>query len=118
MKAVISIVMLAGCKFAVDDCATITIHPGETVSCAVPGYVDRAFDLRVPPSWDGASALPVILALHGGGANRIAADAVSCPDADTGKPECLGNQAVARGYALLSPDGVGARPLRGVRTWN
>ena len=108
-----------GCKLDfVPSCADLAIRPGETVSCVVPGYVDRAFDLRTPASWDGSAPLPVILALHGGGAFRIAADAVSCPNADLADPACLGNQATARGYALLSPDGVGSRPLRGVRTWN
>lgn len=57
-------------------------------------------------------------ALHGGGANRAAADGVTCPDDDASDPGCLGNQATARGYAVIAPDGTGARPLRGVRTWN
>lgn len=118
--ALVSVATLAlGCRLDfVPSCAEIDVAPGATVSCVVPGYVDRAFDVRTPASWDGSSALPVILALHGGGANRAAADGVTCPDDDLGRPECLGNQATARGYAVIAPDGVGSRPLRGVRTWN
>lgn len=108
----------AGCDYFVPSCGDVDARPGETVSCVVPGYTDRAFDLRTPSSWDGSSPLPVILAIHGGGAMREAADGVTCPDSDLDEPGCLGNLAVARGYALISPDGTGARPLRGVRTWN
>jgi polyhydroxybutyrate depolymerase len=110
--------LAVGCDYFVPSCGDLEVKPGETVSCVVPGYTDRAFDLRTPSSWDGSSPLPVILAIHGGGATRGAADGVTCPEGDLGAPECLGNLAAARGYALISPDGVGARPLRGVRTWN
>ena len=37
---------------------------------------------------------------------------------DRDDPRCLGNVAVARGYAIVYPNGLGSRPLRGVRTWN
>lgn len=100
------------------DCATADVRAGQSVECTMPGYTDRAFDLRLPPSWDGASPLPLIVALHGGGAWKGAAETVSCVDADRRDEHCLGNLAVARGYALAYPNGVGSRPLRGVRTWN
>jgi polyhydroxybutyrate depolymerase len=110
---------LAGCVEEIgEDCATATIAAGETVTCRMPGWVDRAFDVRVPDAWDGASPLPVIVAIHGGGAYKVAADTVSCPDGDQSRAECLGNQAIARGYAMVMPNGTGMRPLRGVRTWN
>jgi len=82
------------------------------------GYTDRAFDLHVPESWDGSSVLPVIVALHGGGGYKGAAETVSCPDGDRSDPRCLANVASARGYAIVYPNGLGSRPLRGVRTWN
>lgn len=115
---VLAAVLAVGCDYFVPACDDVRVKPGATVSCTMPGYTDRAFDLRTPPSWDGQSPLPVILAIHGGGANRAAADEITCRDGDADDPGCLGNQAIARGYALISPDGTGARPLRGVRTWN
>lgn len=84
----------------------------------MPGWVDRAFELRVPPGWDGVSALPVIYEFHGGGGNRAAAERVSCPDGDIDSPDCLGAKATAAGYVAVVPDGTGTRPLRDVRTWN
>jgi polyhydroxybutyrate depolymerase len=80
--------------------------------------LDRAFDLEVPASWDGVSPLPVIYAFHGGGGNRSAANAVTCPGGDNGHPDCLGAKARALGYAVVRPDGTGNRPLRNLRTWN
>lgn len=118
MAVVLSGMLAAGCDYFVPSCRDVEATPGSTVSCVVPGYTDRAFDLRTPRSWDGSSPLPVILALHGGGGNREAADGVTCPDGELDEPGCLGAQATARGYALISPDGTGSRPLRGVRTWN
>jgi len=100
------------------DCTTADVRAGDTIECTTPGYVDRAFDLRVPASWDGSSPLPLIVALHGGGAWKEAAETVTCPSSDRSDPRCLGNLATARGYALVYPNGVGSRPLRGVRTWN
>jgi hypothetical protein len=121
VTASIRIVVLAacasGCKLTLDNCADVTARAGETVSCVVPGYVDRGFDLRLPPSWTGSSPLPSDPRAARRRGQPWRGGRRACPDAG-GKPGCLGNQAVARGYALLSPDGVGARPLRGVRTWN
>lgn len=92
--------------------------PGDVSECRVPNWLDRSFELRVPAGWDGASALPVALLLHGGGGNRSVADRTTCPGGDTDDPACFGALATARGYAVVIPDGTGGRPLRGVRTWN
>jgi polyhydroxybutyrate depolymerase len=101
-----------------DDCRTIAVGPGDMVTCVVPGWVDRAFDLRVPASWDGSSPLPLVIAYHGGGGNREATQRITCPTGTLGEVECLANVATARGFAIVSPDGTGGRPLRDVRTWN
>lgn len=84
----------------------------------MPGYTDRAFDLELPASWDGASPLPLIVAFHGGGGRRESAETVSCPDGDAAHAGCLGNVARARGFAIVRPDGQGSRPARNLRTWN
>ena len=108
-----------GCRLQyAADCATADVHAGDSVECTVPGYVDRAFDLRVPPSWDGGTPMPLIVAFHGGGAFKGSAETVTCPGSDRSDPHCLGNLAVERGYAVVYPNGIGSRPLRGVRTWN
>jgi polyhydroxybutyrate depolymerase len=101
-----------------DDCGAIGVAPGDRVSCKVPGHVDRGADLALPASWDGRSALPLIIAYHGGGGNREGAQRVTCPGGRAGAAGCLDTMAVARGYAVVSPDGTGNRPLRDVRTWN
>jgi polyhydroxybutyrate depolymerase len=111
--------VLMGCRPEfLPECGDVEIAAGETVSCQMPGYVDRGFDLSVPASWDGATPLPLVIAFHGGGGNREAAQNVTCPGGDRGDDKCLALMALARGYAVVSPDGTGQRPLRDVRTWN
>jgi polyhydroxybutyrate depolymerase len=100
------------------DCALVEVRAGATLTCVMPGYTDRAFELRIPARWDGSSALPLIVALHGGGGFKASADSVTCPGGDRGDPRCLGNLASDRGYAVAAPNGTGERPLRGVRHWN
>lgn len=118
MRLVLLCWTLAGCwPERAPDCADVDVTPGAQVTCKVPGEVDRAFDLVIPASWDGATALPLVVAYHGGGGNRRAAQRVTCPDGEDG-PECLVELATARGYAVVLPDGSGNRPLRDVRTWN
>jgi len=117
--AAIIAIALAGCGLDyASDCATVDLGAGDSAECTMPGYTDRAFDVRVPAGWDGSSPLPLIVALHGGGAYKGAGETVTCPGGDRSDPLCLGNLAVARGYALVYPNGSGSRPLRGVRTWN
>jgi len=108
----------AGCGFQLAECDAGDARPGARLSCPVPGHTDRAFDLHVPASWDGASPLPVLYAFHGGGGNRAAAARVTCPDGDRGNPACLVPVATAAGFAVVLPDGTGSRPLRNIRTWN
>ena len=107
----------AGCG-RLDRCADQAVGAGDDLACATPGWLDRAFDVHVPDAWDGTSPLPVILLLHGGGANRTRSDRTTCPDGDEDSPRCFVAQARARGFVVVVPDGTGARPLRGVRTWN
>jgi polyhydroxybutyrate depolymerase len=111
------VLVLGGCGFdPLDRCASA--EPGTEVTCPMPGVLDRAFDLRVPASWDGRAPLPLVYAFHGGGGNRRAAAGVTCPDGDRDHPDCLTARATAAGYAIVLPDGTGSRPARNLRTWN
>lgn len=116
MKLVLAVVVVAGCVDPLDRCEDGA--PGDQRSCPTPGWTDRAFDVRIPDDWDGATPLPVVFAFHGGGGRRRSAQSVTCPDGDVDDPACLGAEATARGYVIVFPDGTGARPLRNIRTWN
>ncbi len=84
----------------------------------MPAFSKRSYDVHVPASYDGKTALPVILNLHGGGGNRTSARRLTCPGGDEKSPECLEPLADARGYFVITPDGTGAPLLPNVRTWN
>jgi polyhydroxybutyrate depolymerase len=110
---------LGGCRpNPAESCAAVAMHPGDVHACAMPGWVDRAFTLHVPASWDGTAPLKAIVLLHGGGGNRAGIDASTCPGGDAASPRCFVAAATARGYAVVIPDGTGSRPLTDVRTWN
>ncbi len=117
MKWAIPLVILTAClPDRLDHCDRQA--PGATTECVTGDWLDRSFELRVPSSWDGVTPLPTAVLLHGGGGNREVADKTTCPGGDTASPACFGAIALARGYAVVIPDGTGGRPLRGVRTWN
>ena len=84
----------------------------------MPGWLDRAFDLHLPATWDGTAELPLIYVFHGGGGNRHAAARITCPGGDLDHADCLPAKALAAGYAVVLPDGAGTRPTRNLRTWN
>lgn len=110
---------LGGCNVdRLPTCDGVALGAGGHAECAVPGWVDRAFELDVPASWDGTSPLPVIVLFHGGGGSRQGANRSTCPGGDEADAGCLREVAARRGYALVVPDGTGQRPLRNVRTWN
>lgn len=106
----------SGCLHVLDRCGRAV--PGASLECPLASSFDRAFSIRVPPSWDGTSALGIIVAFHGGGGNRASAERVTCPDGEVGGADCLGAVANRAGYAVVFPDGTGTRPFRNVRTWN
>lgn len=86
------------------------------MTCDVPGYTDRSYDLAVPDDYDGQAA-PVLLVLHGGGGSRFGALKVACPDSDIDAPSCLHARALARGFVVVAPDGTAGK-IGNFRTWN
>lgn len=83
-------------------------------------FSDRPYEVHVPSNYDGG-VRPVLLMLHGGGGNRENGWEMSCPGADAGSPECLGNLALTDGFIVVTPDGTptGSGPLLSrLRTWN
>lgn len=116
--AVAATLAAPGCLEQLPECPGTRPGPGAKIACSMPGYTDRAFDLELPASWDGAAPLPLIVAFHGGGGRRESAETVSCPGGDASHAACLGNAARARGFAVVRPDGQGTRPARNLRTWN
>lgn len=100
------------------SCDMSDARAGGTLSCPVSGWTDRGFELEIPASWDGKALLPLVVAFHGGGGNRLSAARVTCPTGDTTEAGCFSQVARVAGFAVLRPDGTGSRPLRNVRTWN
>lgn len=74
------------------------------------GGIERHYRVHAPAGWDGASALPVVLAFHGGGGNaeQFAAHTELWREADRS------------GFLLVFPEGTppaGVRRFR-LQTWN
>jgi|JI10StandDraft_1071094.scaffolds.fasta_scaffold02828_12 polyhydroxybutyrate depolymerase len=113
-----AIVAASGCLDGDERCRPGALTAGADRACAMPGWLDRGYDVHVPDGWDGTSSLPVVMLFHGGGGNRAGADRTTCPVGAVDSPACLAARATARGFVVVVPDGTGGRPLRGVRTWN
>jgi len=99
-------------------CAPENAKPGAVVTCELPGFAPRAYDVYLPADYSPARATPVILAIHGGGGNARAAARTACPGGDVDSMECLHAMANREGVAVVYPNGTGARLLPNVRTWN
>ncbi len=104
----------AGCA---KDCARIGIDgPGE-ITCRVPGWSDRDVLVHTPAGWDGASALPLVVARHGHSGTGAGFDATTCAEGEEGDATCLDAVADAAGFVVVYPDGTGG-PLGFSRSWN
>jgi polyhydroxybutyrate depolymerase len=60
----------------------------------------------------------LLVVFHGGGGDSEGAFEITCPAGADDDPACLDEQALARGYIVVAPNGTGLRPLRNSRTWN
>lgn len=92
------------------------VGPSESVY-AVTGYDDRDFILRLPPGYDGSKPLPIVFGFHGGGGKKGGFVRTGCLDGDVESTNCLSALADREAFALVVPDGLDARGLRG-RSWN
>jgi len=99
-------------------CAPAHAQPGATVTCEVPGFPRRPYDIHLPASYSPSNPVPVILAIHGGGGNARAAARTGCPGGEIESPDCLHAAANREGVAVVYPNGTGARLAPNVRTWN
>ena len=91
---------------------------GTVVTCSVPGWSGRDFDLHVPDEYDPARRWPVVIAYHGGGGTRQAGARTSCPDGDLSDPGCLHALGMREGFITVYPDGTSRGPAGRIRTWN
>lgn len=111
------VVLVAGCRSggasgvaatptpdAPAGCAPARAHaPGNTTESIPTANGVRSYILHVPPGYDGAAALPLVLNLHGAGSNKEQQAFYS------GFPQ----KADRERFILLTPDGAGTP-----RQWN
>ena len=83
------------------SCDLSDARAGATLSCPVSGWTDRGFELELPPSWDGKSKLPLIVAFHGGGgaARRQSLEA----DTPQALPSCAPMVPAPARFATFAP---------------
>jgi len=98
-----------------DPCDADTLTAGSFSTCPLPGWDERPFEIAVPAA---AGPRPLLIVLHGGGGDPDGAFAITCPPGEDDAPTCLDEQALARGYIVVAPNGTGLRPLRNSRSWN
>lgn len=107
------------------QCARLRAGPFSASNRSVPGVTDRAYDVHVPPGYDCTRPAAVVLALHGGGNNKLAAAKVTCPSdsiepTDVDAPGCLNAVADQKGYVVVYPNGTKNPifPNQDLRTFN
>jgi len=119
VAALLTLVALPGCVSARQvACAPADARPNAALTCTVPGFEGRPYDIRLPTGYDAARSMPVVLAIHGGGGNAHGAARTACPGGDLDSPGCLHAMAGAEGVAVVYPNGTSSRLLRRMRTWN
>ena len=93
-------------------------EPGEWGLCAIEGYSERPYDVFVPSTYDLNLAIPVVVALHGGGGKAEAAITTTCAKGDRSSASCFHNIAEHEGFAVVYPNGSGFGLLPNLKTWN
>lgn len=80
---------------------------------------DRSFLLHLPPSYDPAEAIPVVVVFHGGGGNADSAFSLTCHGGGGAfDGSCITALADAEGFAVVAPEGTPAVLATNHRTWN
>ena len=80
---------------AITSCP-IGVSPGLTVATMASGGVERSYRLYVPSSYDGSTALPLLLNFHGFGSSALEQERYSG----------FVDVAEANGFVLVTPDGT------------
>jgi len=115
----LSCIAFSSCAFAKPQgCVPEDAKPGAVLTCEVPGFEQRSYDIYLPANYTPAHPVPVVLAIHGGGGNSRAAVRTSCPGGDVHSADCLQAMAGREGVAVVYPNGTSSRLLAGMRTWN
>jgi polyhydroxybutyrate depolymerase len=102
--------LLSGCvasQAGTQDGQSAAARPGDYERSMTFGERERTCLLHLPPAYDGQNALPLVIALHGGGGNA------------QGAAEMTGMSAKAdeEGFIVVYPEGTGRLKDR-LLTWN
>jgi polyhydroxybutyrate depolymerase len=116
--AIVSIAVSGNASAKPQSCGPADAQPGAALTCAVPGFDRRPYNIHLPANYDFARPVPVVLAIHGGGGRARGAARTSCPGGDIDSLDCLHAMAAREGVAVVYPNGTSSRLLRRVRTWN
>jgi polyhydroxybutyrate depolymerase len=92
--------------------------PATDSTHAVPGWSNRDYDLHLPPGYDPATPVPIVVVFHGGGSYKDVTPTLTCPNADLSDPACLNNLADREHFAVVYPNGTANPVFPNVRTWN
>ncbi|UCH74472.1 MAG: hypothetical protein JSU82_01020 [Rhodospirillales bacterium] len=118
LVAMLSLALAACAAAKQQTCGPADARPNAILTCAMPGFEERPYNIHLPASYDAAHPVPVVLAIHGGGGNARGAARTTCPGGDPDSPDCLHAMAARDGVAVVYPNGTSSRLVRRLRTWN
>jgi len=93
------------------------LGPGD-YTMELSAWHKRPYEIHIPSTYDASRATPVVLVLHGGGANSESAAKLTCPDGNLASPKCLDALADREGFIVVYPNGTARPLLKNIRTWN
>ncbi|HET6372118.1 MAG TPA: PHB depolymerase family esterase [Candidatus Polarisedimenticolia bacterium] len=85
----------------------------------MPLWPARSYTVHLPPTYDGTTPHPVVLAFHGRGGNRKTVRLETCPGQNPKSRGCLDGVADCEGFIVVYPDGTYESPLtKNIRSFN
>ena len=90
---------------------------GTDATYSLPGWRDRDYILYLPTDYDASTPIPLVFGVHGGGGKKEGFNQTTCREGDESADNCFLAVADREGFAVVMPDGVDARGLKG-RSWN